>query len=148
MPVVADTGPILAAINRRDEAHELASELLGAAGRDLLVPEPVIAEVDYLARVRIGRDQARRFLDALVAGAHTRVPLSPSMFADAVAIDRRYADLDLGIVDASVMAVASATASPILTFDFTDFRAAPPLGGDAWELVIDEAEFARATRSR
>jgi predicted nucleic acid-binding protein len=70
------------------------------------------------------------------------------LFADAVAIDRAYADLHLGLADASVMAFAAATGHPILTFDFTDFRAAPPRSGGSWPLVIDEARFALSVRAK
>ena len=46
------------------------------------------------------------------------------------------------------MAIAASTKSAILTFDFRDFRAAPPLNGGVWELVIEESEYARAMRAR
>jgi predicted nucleic acid-binding protein len=94
-----------------------------------------------MLRDRGGPDPARRLLNALVAGAYQRATLSPSLFAAACAIDRTYGDLDLGLVDASVMAVAAATDSAILTFDFTHFRAVPQARGRAWRLVVDEAEY-------
>ena len=148
MPVVADTGPIVAAASRSDDLHDVAAALIIAAGRDLLVPEPVIAEADWLLRQRVGVAAARGFLRALVDGMYQRVTLSPSLFAAAVEIDQRYGDLDLGLVDASVMAVAEATHSAILTFDFQDFRAASPRRGGAWHLVFDEAELSRWRRRR
>lgn len=147
MPVIADAGPLLAGLNRRDEAHALAATLIGLSGRDLVVPDPVIVEVDHLARRHLGDDSARRFLQAMASGAYTRGVLTPTLFAEAVAIDRHYADLGLGVADASVMALAAATGHPILTFDFTDFRAAPPRSGGAWPLVIDEARYAQGLRA-
>ncbi|MEK7863614.1 MAG: PIN domain-containing protein [Chloroflexota bacterium] len=146
MAVVVDTGPLLAAGLRRDQAHQLAASLVEFGGRDLLVPDPVAVECDSFLRRRDADDGARRMLEALVAGVWIRVPLTPSLFAKAVAIDAHYRDLRLGLVDASVMAVAEYTGSAILTFDFRDFRAAPPLGGGDWDLVIDEAHYARAVR--
>lgn len=143
MTIVADTGPFLAAINARDEAHRLAASLVTAAGRELLVPDPVVTEVDQLVRQRVGGEAARRFLADLAAGVHERVPFGPTLFARAIDFDRRYADLGLGLVDASVMAVAAATNSAILTFDFTDFRAAPPTHASSWRLVLSEADYHR-----
>ncbi len=148
MAVVVDTGPLVAAANRRDDAHEFAATLLELAGHDLLVPDPVVAECDSFLRGKRQPESARRLLAALAAGSYVRVSLSASAFADAVAIDRHYADLGLGLADAAVMAVAASTHSPILTFDFRDFRAAPPLLGGSWELVVDEAQYARAIRPR
>ncbi len=49
-------------------------------------------------------------------------------------------------VDAAVTAVAEAEDASILAFDFRDFRAAPPLGGGAWRLVVDEAAYRKAVR--
>lgn len=147
MPVVVDTGPLLAALNRKDEAHRLAAMLIDMSGRDLIIPDPVVVEFDHLARQLVGHEQTRSFLRALADGAYTRGVLTPNLFADAVAIDRDHADLHLGLADASVMAFAAATGHPILTFDFTDFRAAPPRSGGAWPLVIDEARFALSVRS-
>lgn len=46
------------------------------------------------------------------------------------------------------MAVAESQNAPILTFDFEHFRAAPRPDGRAWDLLIDEAVYARATRGR
>jgi hypothetical protein len=118
------------------------------AGRELLVPEPVVTEVDWFLRERVGAAAARNFLEALVEGAYVRVTLSPSLFAAAVEIDRRYADLDIGFVDAAVMAVAESTQSPILTFDFRDFRATKPTRGGSWRFVVAEADVDRWRRRR
>lgn len=148
MAVVVDSGPLLAAALTRDQAHELAATLIAFGGRDLLIPDPVVTECDDFLRRRDAHDGARRLLDALVAGTWIRTLLPPTLFAQAVAIDAHYADLGLGFVDASVMAVAASTRSAILTFDFEHFRAAPPVGGGAWDLVIDEAEYAKAVRAR
>lgn len=136
--IVADTGPLLAAAFSGDEAHALAAALVMAAGRDLLVPDPVAVEADWLIRSRMGHRAAQLFLTALADGDPVRAALSGSQFARAVAIDRHYADLGLGLVDASVMAVAETEESPVLTFDFAHFRAAPPTRGGTWPLVIDE----------
>jgi predicted nucleic acid-binding protein len=139
--VVADSAPLIAAASRTDAFHMLARRLVAAAGRELIVPDPVVVEVDWMLRHRVDAATARRFLQALASGAHQRGTISPSVFAAACAIDQAYADLDLGLVDASVMAIASATDSAILTFDFTHFRAAAPKRGRAWRLMIDEAEY-------
>lgn len=136
--VVADTGPLVAAADRTEANHRLASSLVMALGRDLLVPDPVAIEVDWLLRARLGDTQARLFLRAIASGSPRHVPMTATLLERAVAIDERYADLGLGLVDATVMAVAEAERCPILTFDFRHFRAAPPLAGGTWPLFIDE----------
>ena len=140
---MADTGPLVSAADPRDEAHGLAAAMVSALGRDLVVPSPVMVEVDYLLRARVGLRAARAFLSALVAGEHSTAFLSPGLLRRATEIDERYAALDLGLVDASIMAYAERHRLPVLTFDFEDFRAAPPASGH-WSLVVDEARYAES----
>ncbi len=113
-------------MNRRDTAHALASELVTRLGRNLVVPGPVIVEVDQLARARVGAHAARLFLAALDAGEHEVAYLSSGILRHAIEIDRRYGDLNLGLADASVMTLAERRKLPILTFDFEHFRATRP----------------------
>jgi predicted nucleic acid-binding protein len=143
--VVADTGPPVAAANRRDRAHRLAAALVTRLGRDLVVPVPVMVETDQLLRARVGGGSAHLFLQGLAAGEHEVAFLSAGLLRRAVQIDSRYADLDLGLTDASVMAYAERHDVPILTFDFEDFRATTPARGH-WRLVVDEARYRETAR--
>jgi predicted nucleic acid-binding protein len=104
----------------------------------------VLAEVDHLLRARVGTEPARAFLAAVAAGGCTVVPLSPGLLRRAVELDRAFGDLDLGVVDGAVMAVAERTDLPILTFDFAHFRATRPERG-SWRLVVDERKYDEAT---
>jgi uncharacterized protein len=109
-------------------------------GRDLIVPVPVAGEVDQLIRARAGAAPARAFLGSLAAGDHLVVYLSPGLLRRAQEIDAMFADLNLGLADASIMALAERDGLPILTFDFRDFRAAHPTRG-YWSLVVDESRY-------
>jgi uncharacterized protein len=109
------------------------------------VPEPVIVEVDQLLRSRVGGHTARLFLEALAAGEHLVVNLSPALLRRAVEIDSTFADLELGYTDAAVMAVADRDQLPVLTFDFQHFRATRPAPG-FWQLVVDEHRYQQHTR--
>lgn len=140
MRVLADTGPLVAAANRRDRAHDLSAALVTQLGRDLVVLDPVIVEVDQLLRGRLGGRAAAAFLASLVRGEHEVAFMTSGLLRRATDIDRRYEDLDLGFVDAAVMAYAERHDLPILTFDFEHFRAAPPEGG-YWQLVVDEHRY-------
>jgi uncharacterized protein len=144
MKVVADTGPLLAAANRRDKAHRLAASLVTELGRDLVILDVVLVEVDQLLRARVHRRAATQFLQAMADGEHQVAFLSQGLLKRAVEIDTKFSDLDLGLVDASVMAYAERHDLPVFTFDFEDFRAAPPPSG-YWRLVIDESRYSRET---
>ena len=99
-------------------------------------------------RRRAGPTAARTFLQDLASGVHRRVPLTDALFRRAVEIDARHAALGLGLVDAAVMALAESEDAPVLTFDFAHFRAAPRGDGRPWELLVDEAVYARAALGR
>jgi uncharacterized protein len=141
--VVADTGPLVAAANSRDRAHGLAASLVTAIGRELIIPVPVLVEVDQLLRGRVSDVSARAFLAAVATGEHAVEFLTAGLLRRAVEIDRHFADVSLGLADAAVMAVAERNDLAILTFDFEDFRAAHPPGG-FWKLVVDEARYQEA----
>ena len=115
-------------------------------GRDLLVPEPVIVEVDQLLHSRVGSHAARLFLESIAAGEHSVVNISPALLRRAVQVDAAFADLDLGYVDAAVMAIAERDRLAVLTFDFEHFRATRPAHG-FWQLVIDEHRYQAHIRS-
>jgi uncharacterized protein len=133
----------VAAANARDEAHGLAAALVTELGRSLIVPDPVIVETDHLLRSRVGAGSARLFLSSLVDGEHQVAFLTPALLRRAGAIDHRFADLDLGLADASVMAYAERHRLPVLTFDFQHFRATRPARG-YWRLVVNETRYREA----
>ncbi len=118
----------------------MAREIVASLGASLIVPLTVATEVDHMLRTRVGTDSARKFLAALAGGTLGLAPVTPGLLRRAVEIEERYADLQLGLVDASVMAIAERHELPILTFDFADFRATAPAKGE-WRLVIDEARL-------
>ena len=135
----------MAALNPRDRAYRLAAALVAQLGRELVILDPVIVEVDQLLRSRANRDVRGAFLTAMATGEHTVDFMTEGLLRRAAQLDARYRDLDLGFVDAAVMAYAERHDLPILTFDFEDFRAAPPEGG-YWRLVVDEERYREAVR--
>ncbi len=143
--VVVDTGPLLAAVNARERAHGFASELIRRLGRRLIIPLPVLVEADYMIRSRVGLGPARRLLAAAASAAHELAFMSQGVLRRAVELDQRYGDLNLGLADTSVMAVAERRGLPILTFDFADFRATESERGP-WRLLVDEALLEAAIR--
>lgn len=97
-----------------------------------------------MLRKRVGLEPARTVLRSMAVGELEVGYMSAGLLRRAVEIDATYADLDLGFVDASVMAIAERHRLPILTFDFADFRATSSADGP-WELVIDETQYRQAT---
>ena len=102
------------------------------------MPAPVTAEVDYLLGKRIGRAARLAFLDDLAVGTFVAVCLESDDYRQVVQLESRYADLDVGLADCSVVVLAARFQTRrILTFDERHFRALRPLQGGAFELLPD-----------
>src|SRR5205085_2198506 len=71
MIAVCDTGPLVAAVNRRDNDHEVCRAALSGYPGVLIVPVTVAVEVDYLLRARVSPEAARAFLADVDSGAFT-----------------------------------------------------------------------------
>ena len=79
---------------------------LHAAGRKLLIPATVIAEVGYLLNREAGPRVESLFLRSIADGDFTAVDLSTADYARMADLVVKYGSLPLGTTDASVVAVA------------------------------------------
>lgn len=98
-PLIVDTGGWLYALGG-DEAY--ASALKDA--RPAIVPGLVLAEVDWHLRKR--REDMARLLKEVTQRAYAYEPVTLEDVERAAQVDKKFADLGLGIVDASIVAMA------------------------------------------
>lgn len=116
--------------NARDPRNAVIRQTLRAELGSLVSPEPVTAEVDYLVRQRGGPSAARRFLEDLAAGRFSVKSLSVDEHALALNLHDRYAALNLGLANLTIIVLAHRFRTRrLLTFDERDFRAVTPLAG-------------------
>lgn len=106
MALILDTGPLLAALDASDPDHERCAELLSDATEDLVVPGLVLAELDYWCHQRLGVDTWIVFLEDLLAGAYRVEHASSADLGRCRELQKQYHDQNLGVVDASVLALA------------------------------------------
>lgn len=136
MALVLDTGPLYASLDRHDTYHEACRRLLLAAHEPLLIPEPVLVEVDYWVQTRLHAGLFVALLDDILAGAYEVVPLVAEDFRRVRELCDRYADADIGFVDAAVFAIVERLAEPKLaTLDHRHFGMMRPRHVDALELL-------------
>ncbi|MGW6201822.1 PIN domain-containing protein [Kribbella sp. NPDC055110] len=131
MILVADTSGIIAAFDRNAPEGPTCRELLQDAGTVVLSPL-VLAEVDHLARARLGAAARSTILELLttqVRRMRFQVPdIGAETLTAALAVMGRYADLDLDLADAVTVALAADyRTDAVLTLDRRDFRALRPL---------------------
>jgi predicted nucleic acid-binding protein len=107
--IICDTGPLVAAALSNDADHLACVKLftdLHAAGTELLVPGPVIAEVGYLLARESGPRVESLFLRSLADGDFSTVELTTADYARMADLVLTYGSLPLGTTDASVVAIA------------------------------------------
>jgi predicted nucleic acid-binding protein len=120
--LVVDAGPLVAAAATRDRNHERCVALLSQAPRPLIVPALVVTEVAYLVGDRIGHVAEQAFARSLRDGELLVESVEPSDWARICELLDAYADLPLGIVDASVVATCERLgASTLATLDRRHF---------------------------
>ena len=105
MSVLLDTGIVYAYYDRSDRWHARARRLIEQEQRGLLLPAPVIPEVDWLLGQRIGASGQSTFYAGIVDGYYLVADLPRAAYARVAELNRRFADLQLGFVDASIVAL-------------------------------------------
>jgi predicted nucleic acid-binding protein len=136
--VICDTGALLDYLVETAPDHRAFRRAIDRA-RARYVPGLVVAELDYFLRDERAAMQA--FMQDVARGAFIYAPPPLHQLVRAMAIDEDYADLGLGLVDASIVALAEELGVyRIATRDVRDFAAVRLRNGRALELVVQPRE--------
>jgi predicted nucleic acid-binding protein len=134
--LVIDAAPLVALADAHEPRRDEILDLLRAERGSLFIPAPVTAEIDYLLDQRFGAPARRAFLEDLAARRYESPGLDSTDYEAALDLDRRYADLNLGLAELSVVVLAHRLGTQrILTFDQRRFRAVRPIQGGAFTLL-------------
>jgi predicted nucleic acid-binding protein len=132
--LICDTGALIDYLVESAADHERFRHAIDRA-RTRYVPGLVLAEVDYFLRHE--RPAMNVFMNDLARGAFTYAPPALDLLARAMEIDGQYDDLGLGLVDASVVALAEDLGvRRIATRDVRHFAAVRLHDGCAFEFVV------------
>lgn len=134
--IVVDGSAITAHMNSANRRHTEVAQLPEAEENDLVTTPLIFAEADHLAGA-YGRARAARALRGdLVAGAYLAGWWPEALVASARGADR-YAEMNRGLADASLVAVAQRSkTTAIATLDGRHFRVLRPLAGaEAFRLL-------------
>jgi predicted nucleic acid-binding protein len=122
MSVLLDTGILYAYYDRSDDWHARARALVEHQGQGLVVPAPVVPEVDHLLGQRLGARSRQTFYAGIVEGYYLIADLPKEGYNRVAELNRRFDDLGLGFVDAAVVALSEALRLPrIATTDRRHF---------------------------
>ena len=123
MTLILDSSGLLAAIDERQEDHVAARGALESTRTPLLVSPFVLAKLHYMIMTRTGQGREIALLGEVARGAYRLEPFSAEDVAEAVSIIERYADVGLGLADASNVVLANRYKTlNVLTLDERHFR--------------------------
>ena len=134
--ILLDTSGLLAAIDASQRTHAAAAAALEAASPPRLLSPFVLAELDHLLATRVGSAAARALLGEVARGAYRLEPVGPADVAAAAEIIELFADLQVGLADASIAVLADRHGcADVLTLDERHFRVLPGPGGKPFRLL-------------
>ncbi len=138
--VVVDTSGLFALANRRDRNHAVTARFVQEGTELLLVPVTVLTEADYLLASRIGTLASTAVMRSIGLGQFQLEQVTRADLLRASDLMEQYADSELGVVDATIVAIAERLdITQILTLDRRDFRIIQPRHCAAFELLPELA---------
>ena len=133
--IVLDTGGLYAALDANEALHGRAVAALAAATPPRILSPFVLAELDYLIGSRVGHQAQMALVDEVARGAYQLELFSPEDVSHAKRLMERYADLHIGLADASVVVLANRhRTAELLCTDERHFRALRGSGGKPFRL--------------
>ena len=138
--IVLDTGGLYAALDANETLHGRAVAALVAATPPRVVSPFVLAELDYLIAGRVGHEAQMALIDEVTRGAYQLELFSSEDVGHARRIMERYADLRVGLADASVVVLANRHRTlELLCTDERHFRVLRGTGGKPFRLLPFDA---------
>ena len=136
MALVCDTSILVAAFDRSDPDHRRCAALLETTADDLLLPTLTLVELDYWCRKRELRRSWPGLLDELEAGVWRLMHPNGTDLRRSRELLKQYADLNLSLVDATVIALCERLEEPkIATLDRRHFSVVRPAHVEALRLL-------------
>jgi predicted nucleic acid-binding protein len=134
--IVVDTGVLLAAVSSKDRHHQQSAEVLAAHAGELVTPALVIAETSWMIESVMGPAAEGSFVTSVANGELGVEDLDADDYRRCAHLIEQYADLGLGLVDASVVAVAERLGiTTVATLNRRDFLVVRPNHCEALELL-------------
>ena len=136
MALILDTGPLYASLDRSDADHQACRALIESADEPLVIPGPVLVEVDYWIGQRLHAGVLIALLADIEARAYVVADLVAQDYARVRELCDRYADADIGFVDAAVLAIVERLGeSKLATLDRRHFGLLRPRHRDSIDLL-------------
>ena len=134
--ILLDTSGLLAWLDERQQRHQAVVEAMKKGTGPYLLSPFVLAELDYLLGTRVGPSAQQALLAEVERGAYRLTEFSAGDVGSALRVIEMYADLEIGVADASIVVLADRyKCDTILTLDERHFRVVLQLSGRPFRLV-------------
>lgn len=134
--IILDTSGLLAAIDASQRQHVAARRALESAPPPWILSPFVLAELDYLLAARVSVAAERALLAEVGRGVFRLEAFDADDIAAAERVVGRFADLRIGLADASLVVLANRYGvRDLLSLDERHFRALRAAGGRPFRLL-------------
>ena len=134
--ILLDTSGLLSALDAAQPLHARSRTTLTESAGPLMLSPFVLAELDYLLGRRVGRHAQQALLQEVAAGAYRLAPFAEADVGRAAEVADRYADLEIGLADASIVVLAERfRCRDVLTLDERHFRSVLGPGDEPFRLL-------------
>lgn len=124
------------ALYRYDDAHAACRALLEQAEETMVLPSSVLPELDYMLTARSGPAPMVALLRDIERGVFRVADLPNAAYPRLRELIDRFADSDIGFVDASIIALAETLGETrIATLDRRHFSLFRTRNGDPYQLL-------------
>lgn len=136
---MVDTSAALQLASSTGQRHADVLRVVEQLDGPFLLSPFVLAELDYMLIERHGQEKQLALLAQVVEGAYELAEFGRADVEAACTLMSRYADLRVGLADASIVVLAEKHGTAdVLSFDRRHFRAMRGPGGRPFRLLPDD----------
>jgi predicted nucleic acid-binding protein len=136
MQIILDTSAVIGLMDKKCGKHKYLKRIFTEKENIYILPSATIGEICYMLNSRFGNKIELIFLQEINRSFHLEILKDEDIFR-IVEILKKYDTLNIGYVDASIVAIAERLKiNKILTLDRKHFEAAAPRGFDSFDILI------------
>lgn len=137
--ILVDTSAALQLASSTGQRHQDVLRVVEQLDGPFLLSPFVLAELDYMLIERHGQEKQLALLSQVVEGAYELAEFGRVDVEAACAVMKTYADLRVGLADASIVVLAEKHATvDVLSFDHRHFRVISGPDGRPFRLLPDD----------
>ena len=141
MKVIADTGAVYALLDKSDKWHKNCKKYFFEFNLELILPATTIPEICYLTNKYLGQKVENTFIKSITDGELRVEDLKIDDYHAALYYLKKFSDLNIGFVDATVISIAKRLGIyDLFTIDRRHFSQIKTKYGKAFNLIPESID--------